>query len=109
MEKVKGVSLDSVYSKMKIEDRVKVVEAVGRFQKKWASIPYPGYGSLYFASDVDSKHKTISFPVSGNGNGETSKYVLGPVTGRQWNDNGRLLVDFERGPCESKQNTTYNI
>lgn len=52
MEKVHGVALAKIWSKMSIEDRSEVTRAISRLQKSWMSLSLGQYGSLYFSHDI---------------------------------------------------------
>ncbi|MCJ1334838.1 hypothetical protein MMC09_000103 [Bachmanniomyces sp. S44760] len=52
MQKAPGVQLEHVWKGMDIEDRLKVVKQIVRYQRKWTSTSFKEFGSLYFAEDV---------------------------------------------------------
>ena len=68
-----------------------------------ATASFERYGSLYYRSNLeqqdssegDATHETV--PLS------DARFTIGPTTGRDWNDDGRLFLDFDRGPCEFLQ------
>ena len=96
MEKALGVPLKSVWQKLGLADRFALTKNICRFQAAWTSATYEGYGSIYYASDLKGLDGLSLGSPTGDG-----KYVLGPTTGRDWNDDGRQHVAFDRGPCES--------
>jgi hypothetical protein len=83
---------------MKLPQKLQLLLSATRLHKKWLSVSFSHYGSLYYASDV---------PQLGNGtyyvkDGDTihrSKFAIGPTTGRDWFDAGRSSLDIDRGPC----------
>lgn len=99
MEKVEGVPLDTVYGTMPVEDRFAVTKTISNYQKTWASTAFEVYGGLYYARDFPNG-KPLRFT---DGNGaivEDANFSIGPTTGRDWNDDGRRSISFDRGPCE---------
>lgn len=96
MEKAAGVPLTSVWQKLRLSDRFAVTKAISRHQAAWSTACYEGYGSIYYASDLTGEHNLPLGNLAGNG-----RFALGPITGRDWNDDGRQPVDFDRGPCKS--------
>ena len=100
MEKAKGEPLDRYFDKMDVADRFEVLKEIARYQLQWLSTPFSGYGGLYFSSDLEDSEKVILAPTGQHGNNNIEGFVIGPTVGRQWVDDGRLLVDFNRGPCK---------
>ncbi|KAI9709411.1 MAG: hypothetical protein M1812_007688 [Candelaria pacifica] len=98
MEKVAGVTLDRVWDSMKIEDRAGLVKAVASYQKSWMSVSFEQLGSIYYARDLDEQ---VSGPLYTDGEGtriSNPKFAVGPTTGRNFNDDGRETIEFDRGP-----------
>ena len=98
MEKVAGVQLSKVWPAMDIKERFELVKAISGYQKAWMSTSFAQYGSLYYSSDMEDS--------DGNdlvkGDGSISKhrhFAVGPSTGREFLDDGRIVLDFDRGPC----------
>ncbi|KAI9702990.1 MAG: hypothetical protein M1836_008204 [Candelina mexicana] len=101
MEKVPGVPLDDVWRTMGIEDRFKIVKTIASYQKAWTSTIFNQYGSLYYSKDLDT---STSGPLYTDSHGDTitnTKFSVGPSTGREFNDDGRAAVKFDRGPWKS--------
>ena len=102
MEKVPGISLDQAWAKMDIRDRFTVVKAIARYQKAWMSVSFLKYGSLYYAQDLDERtQQSPLFVDQHNVEVSNSRYAVGPSTGRGFVDEGKVDVDFDRGPCET--------
>ncbi|GIZ41529.1 hypothetical protein CKM354_000483000 [Cercospora kikuchii] len=99
MEKAKGVSLDTVWPRMKLADRLAILRTLVELQNIWASAPFPAYGSLYYDSDLSSG--TQSVPCESPASSSGAAFVIGPIEGRDWNDDGRNMIDFDRGPWTS--------
>ena len=112
MEKLPGVRLDLVWSGMGIEDRLTVVKAIARYQKTWMSISFKQFGSLYYAQDLDGNIQRPLYIDSGGNTITNSRFSVGPSAGREFNDDERATVEFDRGPCktciqQSEAYTTY--
>lgn len=102
MEKAKGVQLASMWPKMELDQRVQVVRAIARHQRAWLNISFSRIGSLYYAKDSPSS-ANLDGPLFSDDLGKPitdSKFVIGPILGREWMDNGRATIDSDRGPCE---------
>ena len=102
MEKLPGIELERVWTGMKIGDRFAVVKAIARYQKSWTSVSVEKFGSLYFAEDLDGQ--TVDGPLYTDQHGvqiTNSKFAIGPSTGREFIDDGRATIEFDRGPCET--------
>lgn len=101
MEKVAGTQLEQVWPSMKITDKFNVVKAIAGFQKKWASISFHKFGSLYYTNDLDTQSDDAFLYTDVEGTKvKNSTFSVGPSTGRELFDNGRALIDFDRGPCK---------
>jgi hypothetical protein len=85
---------------MEIEDRLKIVKQIVRYQKKWSSISFNKFGALYFASDIrkQESHDILYFDEHGSVM-KNQRFAVGPSTGREYYDAGRASVIFDRGPC----------
>lgn len=98
MEKAAGVSLGSVWHRLELQHRFAIAKAIARYQKAWESAFYKGYGSLYYTSDLTEQLRLPLRSLKG-GLVADERFAVGPTTGRDWVDDGRLSVDFDRGPC----------
>jgi len=108
MEKLPGVQLDVVWAGMNIEDRLTIVKAIARYQKAWMSCSFNQFGSFYYSEDLDGPTQS---PLYTNYHGvevTDSRFAVGPSTGRGFIDDGRLIVEFDRGPCKTRgQNSPF--
>ncbi|KAH1486852.1 hypothetical protein LV164_008125 [Aspergillus fumigatus] len=101
MEKVAGVQLSKVWSKMGIKERFELVKTISGYQKAWMSMSFTQYGSLYYSSDTDSDGCDLA-----KGDGSVTKsqrFAVGPSTGREFLDDGRMEMDSDRGPWGSAE------
>ncbi|KAL4985075.1 kinase-like domain-containing protein [Aspergillus falconensis] len=100
MEKVAGVQLSKVWPTMDIKERFELVKTISGYQKSWMSKSFTQYGSLYYSSDMkysdgcDLVKGSMSIP-------EHHRFAVGPSTGREFLDDGRIALDFDRGPWNS--------
>ncbi|KAL4812320.1 kinase-like domain-containing protein [Aspergillus spinulosporus] len=100
IEKVAGVQLSKVWPTMNIKERFELVKTISGYQKKWMSKTFPQYGSLYYSSDMKKSNRSnlvegsMSIP-------EHHQFAVGPSTGREFLNNGRIALDFDRGPWNS--------
>lgn len=100
MEKIEGVPLQSLWSKLDIKARFEVVKAISKFQKAWTSVSFAQYGSLYYTSDLKDSVGCRLVKEDGS-EVEEPRFAVGPSTGRGFSDDGRFALDFDRGPCKS--------
>ncbi|KAF1953450.1 hypothetical protein CC80DRAFT_518300 [Byssothecium circinans] len=102
MEKAPGIELERIWPQMKIEDRLAVVKTIARFQKTWTSVSFKKFGGLYYAKDLD--RTALEEPLYVNEGGveiKDERFAIGPSTGRENFDDGRAIVDFDRGPWDT--------
>ncbi|PGH13534.1 hypothetical protein AJ80_06284 [Polytolypa hystricis UAMH7299] len=97
MERSPGVQLRELWDQLDVGVRWKVVQSLAKFQMLWTDVSFPQFGSLYYKHDLMSARSLVYT------NGETSeivddRFAIGPSTSRQGTDDGRLSVDFDRGP-----------
>lgn len=105
MEKVAGVQLSKVWSKMGIKERFELVKTISGYQKAWMSMSFTQYGSLYYSSDTDSDGCDLA-----KGDGSVTKsqrFAVGPSTGREFLDDGRMEMDSDRGPCVTSYSAIF--
>jgi hypothetical protein len=83
---------------LKVPERFEVAQSIAQLQEQWSTASPCGYGSIYYASDLPEHHAiALSYTIEDETN---TRYVIGPTTARDWLDEGRQWLDFERGPCE---------
>ena len=100
MEKLPGISLDLVWPSLEIGDRFKIVKAIASYQRAWMSSSFNHYGSLYYAKDLAGQAQSALYTNVDGLATMDSRFAFGPSTGREYNDDGRATVEFDRGPCE---------
>ena len=101
MEKVSGVPLDTVWAGMVIEDRFTIVKAIARYQKAWISCTFKQFGSLYYIEDLDGPTQSLLYTDCDGVESNEPRFAVGPSTGRNFSDDGRSMVEFDRGPCKT--------
>ncbi|KAE8149487.1 phosphotransferase enzyme family protein [Aspergillus avenaceus] len=100
MDKVEGVPLSQVWGNMKLPQKLQLLLAITRLQKKWVSVSFSHYGSLYYAGDVQQQSNVSHYFKDGN-TIDKSGFTVGPITARDWLDGGRSKLDIDRGPWAS--------
>ena len=103
MEKAPGIRLDDVWKNMGFQERWAVTESIAHYQSAWTSIRFKKLGSLYYAQDLD--HQSIDGPLAINQHGDNitnNKLAVGPSNGREFVDDGKAKIGFDRGPCETR-------
>lgn len=99
MDKAEGVPLSQIWGTLALPQKLEVLLAMTHLQKKWLSVSFSHYGSLYYTGDMP--------PPAGNHyikDGKVirdSEFAIGPATGRDWFDAGRSVLGIEKGPCMS--------
>lgn len=93
MEKVAGVQLDRVWPTTHIKERFEVVTAISKFQKAWMSATFSKYGSLYYSRDLEGLEEGCSYVRDDGAEVHDAR--------REFFDDGRVAVDFDRGPCKA--------
>ena len=102
MEKVSGVQLENAWPSMKSSDKLDVLMQIARYHKSLTSISFSGYGSLYYAKDLEAPLDTPYLYVDEDGNQiKDARFAIGPSTGRNWFDYGKAAACFDKGPCKS--------
>ncbi|KAH9826909.1 phosphotransferase enzyme family protein, partial [Teratosphaeria destructans] len=99
MEKAKGVQLSIAWPRMKFQQKVQLMKAVGRYEKAWASTSFDRIGSLYYADDVqlDVRRALVYIDETGK-QVQDDRFSVGPIVSREWNDHGRASLSCDRGP-----------
>jgi len=100
MQKAPGVQLERVWTKMGLDDRLKLLKQILRYQKKWMSASFKQFGSLYFAQDMGKQNSQAPLYFDEHGTViKNQKFAVGPSTGREYHDAGRGSIHYDRGPC----------
>ncbi|GLB19183.1 hypothetical protein AtubIFM61612_009088 [Aspergillus tubingensis] len=101
MEKAAGVPLSHVWETLKLPQKLQVLLAMLRLQKKWLSVSFSHYGSLYYAKDIQASPPEDTHYIKNGKAIKDSQFAIGPTTGRDWCDASRSLLNIDRGPCTS--------
>ncbi|OJJ42964.1 hypothetical protein ASPZODRAFT_154943 [Penicilliopsis zonata CBS 506.65] len=101
MEKVAGVQLSTVWPAMGIKERFELVKTISGYQKAWMSKSFTQYGSLYYSDIEDSD--VCALAKRGSSITKHRRFAVGPSTGREFLDDGRIGLDFDRGPWNSAE------
>lgn len=63
------------------------------------STSFSQYGSLYYSSDLNDSAGCVLAKENGIKVNQR-RFAVGPSTGRGFLDDGRIALDFDRGPCK---------
>lgn len=102
MEKAPGVQLEEKWPGMDMNAKLKLIKAIGKIQKTWASNTFSQYGSIYYPDDLETPTPCVLTKQDGS-KVVNPRFSVGPSTSREQFDGGRMGVDFDRGPCEQLQ------
>ena len=91
MEKAPGIEVSKVWPELSEKHRLRLIDEITRIEKVALEHPLPGYGSIFFRSDVGSKMAFVAID-------ET--FVLGPSLDRSFWSDERDAMDIVRGPCK---------
>ncbi|KAI5295477.1 hypothetical protein KEM52_001251 [Ascosphaera acerosa] len=103
MEKMEGVVLSSVWSKLSLDAKKRVVAKLLKHHKAWADVTFEQYGSLYFPQDLglkEGEHSGVLYTQGGE-DIRNIDYVVGPAVGREWTSEGKNSLVANRGPFGS--------
>lgn len=111
MEKAEGVQRSSVWPTMETSQMAQVVRAVANYLRAWTEVSFEQIGSLYYTHDLPVQSNLIPAVTNIDPNGQEadSKFVVGPITGRDWMDDGRAALHCGRGPCELPLTIPYGL
>jgi hypothetical protein len=101
MEKVDGIPLEQVWNKIQVEDHFAIVKQVATYQRIWASVRFTSYGSLYFSESLNMKPTGPLYIDETGKEVYLQRFCIGPSNGREFVDDGRIAVDFFKGPCNT--------
>ena len=101
MEKMPGVRLDEVWPGMDVEARFKLSQSMVKYEAAWMSVKFEKFGSLYYAEDLDGHTQSLRYTNCSGITITDPRFAIGPSTGRGFMDDGRLTVEFDRGPCKT--------
>ena len=102
IEKLSSTQLSSIWAEIKGETRLAILKAITGYQNSWTAFTFNQYGSLYFREDLAGPTQELSYTNSQGITDKDLRFTVGPSTGRELRDDGRLNVKFDRGLCESE-------
>ncbi|EGE78526.2 hypothetical protein BDDG_01463 [Blastomyces dermatitidis ATCC 18188] len=68
------------------------------YQRRWTHTKFTGFGSLYYAKDVDPRRQDPLYVKDGEAVTD-SQFAIGPSVAREWSDEGGPLFDHCVDPC----------
>ncbi|KAL4886604.1 kinase-like domain-containing protein [Aspergillus karnatakaensis] len=102
MEKAPGVQLSTVWPRMERDQRKELLKSIAEYQKVWMSLSLNKYGSLYYSSDVAGS-KGCTTTDENECETEDDRFTVGPATGREFIEFGRMALEFDRGPWKTPE------
>ncbi|KAK2863701.1 hypothetical protein FQN49_004075 [Arthroderma sp. PD_2] len=100
MEKIPGVQLETLWNKLDVEVKVNIVKEIAGYQRDWTLTSFSQYGGLYYKEDLSNATSLIYTDKDGK-QVTDDRFAVGPSTSRQTIDDGRMDVNFDRGPWSS--------
>lgn len=100
MEKMPGVPLSKVWWDLQPNKKLKILLQVADYQSRWTHTKFTGFGSLYYAKDVDPRRQVPLYVKDGEAITD-SQFAIGASVAREWSDEGRANIKCDRGPCTS--------
>ncbi|EEQ34651.1 hypothetical protein McanCB56680_003121 [Microsporum canis] len=101
MEKLDGIQLGRVWPSLDPADKMKIFLQIFDCQRLWSGTKFTSFGSLYYRDDLDG---SVCKPLVDDRRSqppEFNRFAIGPATGREWSDDGRIFLDCDRGPWNS--------
>ncbi|EER23915.1 hypothetical protein CPC735_052850 [Coccidioides posadasii C735 delta SOWgp] len=99
MEKMPGVPLSKVWWDLQPNKKLKILLQVVDYQRRWTHTKFTGFGSLYYAKDVDPRRQDPLYVKDGEAVTD-SQFAIGPSVAREWSDEGRVNIKCDRGPWD---------
>ncbi|RAH67161.1 uncharacterized protein BO66DRAFT_413745 [Aspergillus aculeatinus CBS 121060] len=103
MENARGVPLSSLWDKLGVRVKFKVLEKVAAYQQRWSQVRFTQYGSLYYRGDLDrsSSSPGLRYTDKDGNYAVDERFAVGPSVSRQNVDDGRADLGFDRGPWDT--------
>ncbi|EAW11778.1 uncharacterized protein ACLA_094800 [Aspergillus clavatus NRRL 1] len=98
MENVRGVQLSKLWDQLEVDVKFEVLRNIAFYQEKWLDTSFSRYGSLYYKNDVGLSTPSVKYTDKTGVTTVDDRFTIGPSVSRQNNDDGRLKMDFDRGP-----------
>lgn len=106
MEKQNGIRLSDAWWKMREGAyfrrtyRWKVTKSLQKLVRSWAQVAFPVFGGIYFKEQIDKPSTGLYYSDKFSEMvRDDERYVFGPSSSRLNNENGRMDIEFDRGPC----------
>ncbi|OAT11688.1 hypothetical protein BDBG_17551 [Blastomyces gilchristii SLH14081] len=81
MEKIPGVPLSKVWWHLQPNKKLKILLQVVDYQRRWTHTKFTGFGSLYYAKDVDPRRQDPLYVKDGEAVTD-SQFAIGPSVAR---------------------------
>lgn len=94
MQFMRGTKLSDVWMELEEPDINSVLRQLVQFESRMMSIPFPGGGSLYYASDLERIAGRTGIPLN------DERFCIGPDARlHMWYGRRSQLLNVDRGPC----------
>ncbi|UDD65009.1 hypothetical protein AFCA_012204 [Aspergillus flavus] len=103
MENVQGVQLSKLWDQLDVEMKMKVLRKIASYQENWVRTCFSQYGSLYYKRDLGYSAPSIKYTDNRGMAIVDERFAVGPSVSRQNNDDGRVDIDFDRGPWNTAE------
>lgn len=91
MENARGVPLSSLWDKLGVRVKLKVLEKVAAYQQRWSQARFTQYGSLYYRGDLEQSSSSpgLQYTDKDGNYAVDERFAVGPSVSRQNVDDGR--------------------
>lgn len=100
MEKIAGIPLGKVWEHLSGSDKMKLLINIFRYQNQWTSVAFSRFGSLYYATDVETLPTDCLYIDKEGNKVQNPRFVVGPASHNEWFLYGRGALSCDRGPCK---------
>ncbi|KAM5471153.1 hypothetical protein MauCBS54593_003492 [Microsporum audouinii] len=98
MEKIAGIPLGKVWEHLSGSDKMKLLINIFRYQNQWTSVAFSRFGSLYYATDVETLPTDCLYIDKEGNKVQNPRFVVGPASHNEWFLYGRGALSCDRGP-----------
>ncbi|OJJ50188.1 hypothetical protein ASPZODRAFT_157128 [Penicilliopsis zonata CBS 506.65] len=93
-----STSENELWDKLEVNVKFKVLRNIAFYQEAWLHTTFSHYGSLYYKNDVGLSTPSVEYTDKAGVTIVDDRFTIGPSVSRQNTDDGRLEMDFDRGP-----------
>ncbi|KAK9364515.1 kinase-like domain-containing protein [Lipomyces kononenkoae] len=108
MEKLQGVQLDRIWERLDVDVQLKVLKQIAKYQESWTFTCFDRFGGLYYKEDLASDTPSLVYTNKEGQRITDHRFAVGPSPSRHNSDDGRMQVEFDRGPCKLSRLLRYS-